>query len=351
MGFFILFCILVVSLVLSIHFSISARRSKKDMESFEERVPDWLLRDHFFATIGKWISMAVFALIAITLSVTIVPSGAVKVLTTFGRVNVQDAPLPEGAHLKLPWQSAHQMSVRQQTFDRNAINDNQMEVIVGDGVTLTMDVSFHWILNPSAAALVYQKFGDRYFERLQIPSAASAIRDVIGSMDEWLNVINNKSQVEQLVTDRFARVVRSKLSASGIPDEITKIAFTFPKVDIRRATPPKAIRQAVAAKKAAQQQLERQETEVKIAAAKAQKGVSEGQRMRYILLALFNDAKNGVLPDDAKLPEGLAPADVAMLMQALAAKQNAQSVQQATESEGVQTILLPATSPVAVGVK
>ena len=300
----------------------------------------------------KWIAVALVFVAGVISAVTTVPSGSVKGLSTFGRVDVNDPPLSEGLHLKKPWQSTFLMSVRQQTFNRNAAKGNQMEVIVGDGVSLTADVSFHWILQPQAAAWVYQKFGEDYAERLQIPSAAGALRDVVGGMKEWTNVVRDKQMVEVETTKRLASVVREKLLAAGIPADVAQSAFVFPKVDIRRITPPKAIQTAIANKKAAEQDLERQKTEVAIAAMKAQKGVPEGQRIRNMVLAIFNDTnEDGQLPAEAKLPEGITAEGVSALITAIATKQNAQSVQTAAESGKVSTMLIPATSSIAVGAK
>ncbi len=325
------------------YFLLFAMKKKRELATCDDCLN--IEGAYSFARFGAWVSSGLLIFTVLWSSVTFVSPGSVKVLGTFGRVDVDDMPLPEGAHLKLPWQATQEMSVRQQTFNRSAANGNQLEMVVGDGVTLKADVSFYWLLNPVGAAWVYQRFGSNYAEHLQIPSAASAIRDVVGSVDDWLTVVTDKARIEERITARFEELVVSKLMAADIATDVAKFAFTFPKMDIRRVTPPKAIKTAIASKKAAQQQLERQKTEIEIAQRKAQKGRAEGERVRNMLLGLFK------LPSGAQLPESVNPESIATLMYALAKKQEALAIMHAVEGGDALSLTVVSSSqqPIAIG--
>jgi len=293
-----------------------------------------------------------FVSLWIVFSIAITPAGSIKIVKTFGKVDVTQVPLTEGLSFILPWQSTKTMSIRQRQLDRSKGTKSDMDVIADDGTRLNTDVTFYWTLNPVAGAWIYQKFGRGYYNSLQTPSAAGSLRDVVGKVEKWNNLVADKLTVESDATKAFEKSVLDKLVIAGIPKEIASNAFTFPKIDIRRITPPLKILTAIENKKAAVEDLNRQGTEIQIAARKAEKGAQEGFRVRNMLLAIFNPLnENGLLSPDAKLPDNFLPSDIPGIMNSIATKQNAQSIQTAVEQDGVNTILLPAATPVAAPVK
>ncbi len=106
-------------------------------------------------------------------AVTRVDSGAVGVLTLFGRVTGE--VLPEGIHLVNPFKTNHELSIRTQELKETA------SVPSSEGLVLSLDTSLIFHLNPDKAAEVFQKIGPRYVEVLIEPNLRSSIREATAS--------------------------------------------------------------------------------------------------------------------------------------------------------------------------
>jgi prohibitin 1 len=106
-------------------------------------------------------------------AVTRVDSGAVGVLTLFGRVTGEI--LPEGLHLISPFKTNHETSIRTQEIKETA------SVPSSEGLVMNLDTSLIYHLNPDKAAEVYQKIGPNYVEVLIEPNLRSAIREATAS--------------------------------------------------------------------------------------------------------------------------------------------------------------------------
>jgi regulator of protease activity HflC (stomatin/prohibitin superfamily) len=106
-------------------------------------------------------------------AVTRVDSGAVGVLTLFGRVTGE--VLPEGLHLINPFKTNHEVSIRTQEIKETA------SVPSSEGLVMSLDTSLIYHLNPDKAADVFQKIGPNYVEVLVEPNLRSAIREATAS--------------------------------------------------------------------------------------------------------------------------------------------------------------------------
>jgi regulator of protease activity HflC (stomatin/prohibitin superfamily) len=106
-------------------------------------------------------------------AVTRVDSGAVGVLTLFGRVTGE--ALPEGIHVINPFKTNHELSIRTQEIKETA------SVPSSEGLVMNLDTSLIYHLNPEKAAEVYQKIGPRYVDVLIEPNLRSAIREATAS--------------------------------------------------------------------------------------------------------------------------------------------------------------------------
>jgi prohibitin 1 len=106
-------------------------------------------------------------------AVTRVDSGAVGVLTLFGKVTGE--VLPEGLHLINPFKTNHETSIRTQELKETA------SVPSSEGLVINLDTSLIYHLNPDKAAEVFQKIGPNYVEVLIEPNLRSAIREATAS--------------------------------------------------------------------------------------------------------------------------------------------------------------------------
>ena len=124
----------------------------------------------------RLLGLVVIALLVVIFffsAVTRVDSGAVGVLTLFGRVTGE--VLPEGLHLINPFKTNHELSIRTQEVKETA------SVPSSEGLVINLDTSLIYHLNPDKAAEVYQKIGPNYVEVLIEPNLRSAIREATAS--------------------------------------------------------------------------------------------------------------------------------------------------------------------------
>jgi prohibitin 1 len=118
-------------------------------------------------------ALALLVAIFLFSAITRVDSGAVGVLTLFGRVTGE--VLPEGLHLINPFKTNHEISIRTQEIKETA------SVPSSEGLVMALDTSLIYHLNPEKAAEVYQKIGPNYVEVLIEPNLRSAIREATAS--------------------------------------------------------------------------------------------------------------------------------------------------------------------------
>jgi regulator of protease activity HflC (stomatin/prohibitin superfamily) len=106
-------------------------------------------------------------------AITRVDSGAVGVLTLFGRVTGE--VLPAGIHLINPLKTNHELSVRTQELKETA------SVPSSEGLVINLDTSLIYHLDPDKAAEVFRTIGPNYVMVLIEPNLRSAIREATAS--------------------------------------------------------------------------------------------------------------------------------------------------------------------------
>ena len=200
------------------------------------------------------------ALVLIILSsLTTISSGAVGVQVLFGKVDT-DGYLSEGLHLKNPFSLVHEMSVRTQTYTMSAVSeegrktgDDALEVISSDGLTLKIEVSVPYKLIPSAAATVYQKFGEEYEESVVRPSIRSAMREAFSKYSAQEAYGTKREEAKHLALEKLR---------STIEELVTKAGYKGAAIDaeqalIRDIKLPASVKSSIEAKISAQQDAER----------------------------------------------------------------------------------------------
>jgi regulator of protease activity HflC (stomatin/prohibitin superfamily) len=132
-------------------------------------------------------------------AVTRVDSGAVGVLTLFGRVTGE--ALPEGIHLINPLKTNHELSIRTQELKETA------SVPSSEGLVLNLDTSLIFHLNPQRAADVFQKIGPRYTEVLIEPNLRAAIREATASHSANALYTGEREAVARQIFEQLARLL------------------------------------------------------------------------------------------------------------------------------------------------
>ena len=106
-------------------------------------------------------------------AITRVDSGAVGVLTLFGKVTGE--VLPAGIHLINPLETNHELSVRTQELKETA------SVPSSEGLVINLDTSLIYHLDPDKASEVFRTIGPNYVMVLIEPNLRSAIREATAS--------------------------------------------------------------------------------------------------------------------------------------------------------------------------
>ncbi len=197
-------------------------------------------------------------------AVTRVDSGAVGVLTLFGRVTGE--VLPEGMHLINPLKTNHELSIRTQELKETA------SVPSAEGLVMNLDTSLIYHLNPEKAADVYQKIGPNYVMVLIEPNLRSAIREATASHSA--NALYSGER--EMVAKQIVAQLTNQLSQRGVVVE---------SILLRDIQLPNTLRASIELKQQAEQealamsfrlQKEKQEAERKRIEAQ---GISDFQRI------------------------------------------------------------------------
>ena len=179
------------------------------------------------AVIGFIVIIALFS------AVTRVDSGAVGVLTLFGRVTGE--VLPEGLHLISPFKTNHELSVRTQEIKETA------SVPSSEGLVMSLDTSLIFHLNPDKAAEVFQKLGPRYDEVLIEPNLRAAIREATASHSANALYTGEREMVAKQIFDQLSNLLGQR-------------GFVVESVLLRDIQLPTTLKASIEAKQQAEQE-------------------------------------------------------------------------------------------------
>jgi len=180
-----------------------------------------------------FVILAFVLIIFLFSAVTRVDSGAVGVLTLFGRVTGE--VLPEGLHLINPFKTNHEISVRTQEIKETA------SVPSSEGLVMALDTSLIYHLNPDKAAEVYQKIGPRYLEVLIEPNLRAAIREATASHSANALYTGEREMVAKQIHDQLAGLLGQR-------------GFIVESVLLRDIQLPATLKSSIEAKQQAEQE-------------------------------------------------------------------------------------------------
>lgn len=167
--------------------------------------------------------MAGFALIALSQAFTVVPAGHVGVVDFFGVVS--DRPLAAGINLVNPLAKVHKYSVQTKEHKET------MQVLSREGLTIGLEMSVLYRLNPDSAAQVYKTIvGGDYENVVLIPQFRSISRAVTASFQasalysterERLG-IGIQEELAKAVAPRGVTVETTPIRNVGLPSQLTE---------------------------------------------------------------------------------------------------------------------------------
>lgn len=177
----------------------------------------------------------ILGLIFLFKSVTIIPAGHVGLKDFFGKVS--DKTLSAGIHLVNPLLKIHKMTIRTQELTEEATVPSK------EGLSVHLDISLLFSLDPQKSAQVYKTIGPDYVRVVVIPQLRSIIRGVTASYEAKALYTSER---EAIANEMFSHL-KPLLLERGV---------TVEKVLLRSATLPPILATAIEKKLEAEQQSE-----------------------------------------------------------------------------------------------
>ncbi len=215
---------------------------------------------------------AILGLLIIPKSITVIPAGHVGLKDFFGRVS--DETLPAGLHLVNPLLRIHKMTIRTQELTEEA------NVPSKEGLSVHLDISLLFSLNPDKAAQVYKTIGPDYIRVVVVPQLRSIVRGVTASYEAKALYTAER---EAISTEMF----------SHLQAPLLERGMTVEKVLLRSATLPVILATAIEKKLEAEQQSEQMKFVLNKETQEAQRKRIEAQGVadfQKIVTAGLNDA-------------------------------------------------------------
>lgn len=284
---------------------------------------------------GREIGMAavagVFVLATLALAIIFVDAGTVRFTKLFGEMTSDT--YAEGPHLINPFAEAVEGNVRRKSLDFTG--ERVAQGLSKNQVQLAVDVTVPYILNPSTAWRVYQRYGENW--NLITPSSRNAIRDCV-AREDWQYTVSEKGRIAlaDCIPERQTQLVIADLLFAGFTQEEAQAAFTFPTAQVRKVEPiNQRILAAIAEEQAAIVDLRRQTTLTSIAQEEANRRAKEGIGIKRMM---------------KELPTKYTIGEMVAIINANATKANAEAFLKAVEKGNPNITVITGGSDVPVTV-
>jgi regulator of protease activity HflC (stomatin/prohibitin superfamily) len=182
----------------------------------------------------RWLAAIVVAGI-LYYAVLVVPAGTVGVYDLFGKVS--DQVVAPGIHVVNPLAKIHKMSVRTQELKET------VDLPSREGLTVKVDVSLLFSLDPAKAPEVFRSIGYDYVNIVIVPQLRSVVRDVTSGYDAKALYTAER----EVITANVYKMLAPVLKERGVRAE---------KALLRKITLPVKVAAAIESKLEAEQQAE-----------------------------------------------------------------------------------------------
>jgi prohibitin 1 len=217
----------IIAIVAFIAWRAAARKVKENNLSFRA-----------LATLAL-IAFVLFVLVSLSQFFTQIPAGHVGVVDLFGIVS--DKTLPPGINTVNPLSMVHEFSTQTKEHKES------MEVLSREGLTIGLEISVLYRLNPDSAARVYQTIaGGDYETVVLIPQFRSISRAVTASFQASALYSTERERLGMAVQEELARTVAPR----GVIVETTPL---------RNVALPTQLTEAIEQKQRADQEAQRME--------------------------------------------------------------------------------------------
>jgi len=182
-------------------------------------------------------------------SITVVPAGHVGVHDLFGDVSKKE--YQPGIHLKFPLASVVPMSVKTQEYtmtytqgEGSKASDDSIVAITKEGLSVGLDLTILYSLDPSEANEVYKTIGTNYVSVIVRPQIRTVIREVVAGYE-----------AKQLYSEDRLKV--SLEIAEKLEPELVKRGIMLERVLLRHIQLPNKLTSSIEDKLTAEQEAER----------------------------------------------------------------------------------------------
>jgi regulator of protease activity HflC (stomatin/prohibitin superfamily) len=236
-------------------------------------------------TAGLFVALMVVTLLAN--SFYSVDSGNIGVEKLFGKV--LDERVPEGLNAINPLVTVEEMTLRTQSYTMSAVsNEGQVkgndaiDIITSDGLTVTVELSVLFRLNPNAASWVFRSFGPDYVSQIVRPAIRSSVRDIFSKYNSQDLYSTKREEATQKAQQHLQDAIDVLTKRSGYNLE----AIMVENVLTRDIKLPDAVKTAIENKIAAQQQAEQMEYVIQKEQKEADRKRVEAQGIRDFQLTV-----------------------------------------------------------------
>jgi len=190
-------------------------------------------KKRFFKPLS-WL-VVIFVVAIAYYALLVVPAGTVGVYDLFGKVS--DQVVAPGIHVINPLAKIHKMSVRTQEVKET------VDLPSREGLTVKVDVSLLFNLEPAKAAEVFRSIGFNYVNIVVVPQLRSVVREVTSGYDAKALYTAER----EVITTNVYKMLAPVLKERGVRAE---------KVLLRKITLPVKVAAAIESKLEAEQQAE-----------------------------------------------------------------------------------------------
>lgn len=152
-------------------------------------------QESVFASIGILVGVAV----AILQTFTVVPAGSVGVVDFFG--NVSDNTLKAGINVVNPMAKVQLFSIKTQEFKES------MAVPSKEGMSVQLELSLLFSLDPDNASKIYKTVGPNYEEIILTPQFRSVVRGVTAKYEAKALYTASREELQTAIKDELQSLV------------------------------------------------------------------------------------------------------------------------------------------------
>lgn len=182
MGLKMLFLLALIAAVISITFYVTAKKRGKMQEAS-------------FALAGTFIAL----ILTVIQIFTVIPAGSVGVVDFLGVVS--DNTLKSGVNIVNPLADVVKFNVKTQELKETMVVPSQ------EGLSVQLEISLLYALDPDNASKIYKTVGPNYAEVILTPQFRSVVRGVTAKYDARALYTASREKLAQQIKDELAGLV------------------------------------------------------------------------------------------------------------------------------------------------